>query len=434
MMIQNKVVRNASWIIVCQIIQSCAALVITMFTARYLGPSNFGLINYASSIVAFVVPIMQLGLTNIMVQEFIQRPDEEGKTLGTSITLSMISAFLCIIGVISFSAIANKGETETIIVVALYSLILIFQGLNHVHFWFEAKYLSKYTSIISLAAYFVVTLYKIYLLVTEKSIYWFAVSNAVDYMLISGVSLLFYKKKGGQKLSFSGKLAMSMLSQSKYFIISNLMITVFAQTDRVMLKLMISDEATGYYSAAIACAGITSFVFTAIINSMRPLIFESKEKSNEQYEKNLSRLYCVIIYLSLLQSLVMTLAAGLIIHILYGEAYVASVPALQLVVWYTTFSYLGGARDIWILTEKKQNYLWIIYLSGAIINVVINLLLIPRIGIMGAAAASLITQIFTNVIIGFFIKPFRQNNLLMLRGLNPMLILGFFKKRKPNQD
>lgn len=416
---KNKVIKNASWIIGIQLIKSLLGIVISMLTARFLGPSNFGLINYAASIVAFVTPIMYLGLTGVLVQEIVNTPEKEGEILGTSVTMTFLSSLLCVIGVISFSAIANHGEKDTIIVCALYSILLIFQSFEMVIYWFQAKLLSKYSSVVSLAAYILVSGYKIYLLATQKSIYWFAVSNALDYMIIALGAAVVYKKLGGRPLRFNFNTAKHLFSKSRYYIVSNMMIAIFAQTDRIMLKLMIDDAATGYYSAAVTCAGMTGFVFSAIIDSFRPMIFDDKKNNEKQYEKDMCRLYGIIIYLSLIQSLAITLFSGLIIKILYGAAYSASINALKLIVWYTTFSYLGSVRNIWILAENKQKYLWIINLSGALANVALNYILIPITGIMGAALASLVTQIFTNVIIGFIIRPIRYSNTLMLRALNP---------------
>ena len=136
----------------------------------------------------------------------------------------------------------------------------------------------------------------------------------------------------------------------------------------------------------------------------------------------------IITFLSLAQSAGFTLFSKLIIRILYGAQYAASARVLSLVVWYTTFSYLGSIRSMWILAEDKQKYLWIINLSGAITNVVLNSVLIPLMGVMGAALASLLTQFFTNVVIGFIMKPIRPNNTLMLRGCNPRLLLNCIKQ------
>lgn len=424
----NKIAKNATWIIVCRIVQAVFGLIINMLTARYLGPSNFGLITYAASLVAFVLPILQLGFNNILVQELVQHPEREGQTLGTSLLLSLITSIGCMLGVVAFAYLANPDEPVTIIVCLLYSFILVFQSLDLIQYWYQAKLLSKHTSIIGLITYLVVSAYKIFLLVTAKNVYWFALSNVLDTALISIASLILYRVHGGQKLSFSLSLGKELFGRSKHYILSSLMVTVFAQTDKIMIKLMIDESATGYYGAAFACAGLTSFVFVAIIDSFRPSIFEGQALGENVFEHRLTILYSVVIYLSLAQSVVMTALAGVIIRILYGAAYDPSAGALRIVVWYTTFSYLGSVRNIWILANNKQRYLWIINLIGALANVLLNAILIPLIGIYGAATASLVTQFFTNVIVEYLIRPITPNNRIMLNSLHPKYLLEAFKK------
>ena len=198
-------IHNAEWIVVCRIIQSILGLVVSMMTARYLGPSNYGVISYAASLVAFVTPVMQLGFNSILVQEIIASKSSEGKIIGTSLVLCLASATVCICGILGFACIANQGEVTTIVVCGLYSLLLIFQAFEIIQYWFQAKLLSKYTSIISLIAYVCVSAYKIFLLATEKSVYWFAVSNAFDYLIISIGLYVLYKKFSPSKLRFSKK-------------------------------------------------------------------------------------------------------------------------------------------------------------------------------------------------------------------------------------
>ena len=415
----NKSLKNASWIIICRVVQAFLSLIIGMITARYLSPSNYGLLNYAVSVVTFSLPIMKLGLTSILVQELVVDPEREGETLGTSVILSIISAMFCYVAVNLFVNLTNADERDTIIVCALYSSILFFRAAEVFNYWFQRHLQAKYSSTIALIAYGVVSVYKIYLLVTQKSIYWFSVASTLDHLVIAGGLFYMYKRKGGQKLEFNLEKARKLLSISKYYIISDIMVVIFAQTDRVMLKLMIDNAATGFYSAAITCAGITQFVFSAIIDSMRPAIFESKKKSEELYKLNLSRLFSIITYLSLIQSAGMTIFAPLIIRILYGAQYVDSISALQIVVWYTTFSYLGSVRNIWILAEGKQKHLWKINFFGAVANVVLNAVLIPVMGVNGAALASLVTQFLTNVVTGYIFPPIRGVNSLLIQGFNP---------------
>ena len=427
---KNRVVKNASWIIACRVIQSVLTLLVGMFTARYLGPSNYGLINYATSLVSFFVPIMYLGFNSVLTQELVTRKEQTGVLLGTSILMSLLSAVLCMIGSFSFVMIANRGEKDTVIVCLLYSTILVFQAIDLIQYWFQAHLLSKYTSLVMLFAYITVSGYKIWLLITQKSIYWFAVSNALDYLIIAVALLVIYKRLKGPKMSFSLTEGKRMLSRSKFYILTNLMVVVFSQTDRLMLKLMLSDEATGYYSAAVTSAAITSFVYSAIVDSARPSIYLNAKNDYEAYEKGMTRLYSIVIYVSLAQSIVMTLGSDLIIRILYGADYTPASPVLKLVVWYTTFSYTGLVRGVWLLAEEKQKYLVVVNLLGAAANVALNFALIPLMGTMGAALASLLTQFFSNFVLGFIIKPIRRNNILMLRAFNPAVLLDTVRSLK----
>lgn len=423
----KSVVKNASWIVGARIVQALISFLIGMFTARFLGPSNYGLVNYAASIVAFVTPIMELGITNVIVHQLIENKNEEGKLLGTALVLNMFSAIFCIIVIVIFSYLANPGSIETVIVCVLYSILLIFKAAEILNYWFQAHLISKYSSIASLIAYVIVSLYKVYLLISLKSVYWFALSYAIDNCIIAIILFFIYKKLNGQKLSFSKKHAYTLLSQGKHYILSSMMVTIFAQTDKIMLKGMLGNESVGFYTASVTCAAITGFVFTALIDSFRPLIFESKKQSVDKFENNIKLLYSIIIYCSLFQSMVMSIFAGFIVVSIYGNQYAPAVDSLRIVVWYTTFAYLGSVRNIWLLSENKQRYLWKINLSGAIANVILNLVLIPLWGINGAALASLLTQFITNVIIGFIFKPILQNNKLMIESLNPHILINAFK-------
>ena len=411
-----------------RIVQSVLNLIITMLTARYLGPSNFGTINYAASIVAFFTPIVHLGFTSILVRELISEPKAEGEILGTSL-LSCIGTALCgMVGMFAFTMVANHGETETIIVCILYSFVLLADALGLLTYWFQAHLLSKYTSIVSLIVYIIVSAYKVFLLITGKNVYWYAVSNVIDYALIGILQFVVYKHLGGSRLTFSHARFKDLFRKGKYYIISGLMIAVFAQTDRIMLKLMISAEATGLYSAAVACAGMTGFIFSAIIDSAAPSIFSSVKVSQEEFENNVRCLYSVIIYCALIQNVVITVFAKPIILIIYGKQYLAAVPALQVIVWYTTFSYIGVVRNRWLLAKERQYLIPRIDISGALANVVLNLILIPQFGIIGAAVASLVTQMLANVVMGWIIKGVRQNNKLMFQSLNPKYVVAMLRK------
>ena len=419
---KKKAAKNAAWIIACKLIQAILGLMISMFTARYLGPEKFGVVNYAQSLVTFITPVAQLGLTSTMVHELVNHPEQEGEIVATAIGMSAFSSLLCMAGLMGYVRLSSPDEPETMLICGLYSLVLLMQSLELIQYWFQEKLLSKYSAILTLAAYSIMSAYQMYLLVTQKPVAWFALSKVLEYGIIAVGLLLFYRRLSDGKLRWNEQIARRMIAQSWHYMVSFLMVMTFAQADRIMIKRMIGNTAMGYYSAAVVCANMTDFVFLAIIESLRPVILEDKRMNQQAYEECMSLLYCIVIYLSLLQSVFITLLARPIVNILYGQEYTNAVQALKIIVWYTAFSYIGTARNVWILGERKEKTLLLINFCGAVTNVGLNLLLIPRWGIEGAAFASLVTQMFTNWGIGYLLPSIRENNRLIWKGLNPRLL------------
>lgn len=424
----RKIMTNAYWLVGCHIVQSILSLFIGMVSARYLGPTNYGLINYAASLTAFLVPIAQLGLNSTLVQEIHSNRSGEGETLGSALGISVFSSCLSIVGLLCFVSVVNRGERDTLIVCALYSISLIFQTTEMIQYWFQERLMAKYIAITSLTARVVIAAYRIFLLINGNSIYWFAIVNALDYLIITVALSVCYYKLGGGRLRFSLHRVAELLHKSKYYILSGLMVVIFGQTDKVMLKLMCGNSISGYYSAAVTCAGMTGFVFTAIIDSMRPVILDNKQKDGRAYENHLIQLYSIVIYMALIQSVVLTVGSGLVVKILYGSQYEPTEKILRIITWYSAFSYIGPVRNIWILAEGKQRYLWVINLLGAMINVIGNAMSIPRWGAAGASMTSVLTQMFTNFVLCILIPSMRPCARHIVKALDIRILINFFKK------
>lgn len=422
-----KVINNAKWIIACKLAQSVLQLVVGMICARYLGPSNYGLINYAASIVAFFIPVMRLGFDATLVREYVEFPEKESEITGTSLVFNVTSSLVCLLGVIAFSAVSNVNDGTTILVCGLYSLSLIFAAAEMIQYWFQYKLLSKYSSVIMLGTYFAVSAYKIILLITQSTVHWFAATHSIEYGLIAVCLFVVYYRKGG-RLRFSWTLGKSMLKNSRHYVLAALMLVIIQNTDHIMLTSIAGKTENGFYSAAITAAGIFQFVYTAIIDSYRPIILENKKENSDEYRLNLTRVYSLMLYMSFAQSVVFTILGDIIIGILYGGDYAAAVPVFRILVWYLAFAIMGTVRNVWILAEQKQKYLWMINLSGALFNILLNSVLIRYMGACGAALASLMTQIFANFVIGFIWSPLKENNRIILKSLSPKFAFSEAKK------
>lgn len=424
---KNKVVKNAGWIIGGRLVNKLLAFLVGILTARYLGPSNYGLINYAAAYVSFFASICTLGINSIIVKNFVDHPDEEGKTIGTTLLLRAVSSLLSALMIVGIVGIVDRDEPLTVVVVALCSVGLIFQIFDTLNYWFQARLQSKYSALASLASYAAVSVYKIVLLVLGKSVEWFALASALDYTVLAVVLAAAYFKNGGQRFTASWAKAKELLSSSTSFIISGLMVSIYACTDKLMLKQMLGEASVGYYSLASAISVSWAFVLSAIIDSLYPEIVQSFNTNRIYYERKNRQLYAIVFYTSLFMSAAICLLARPFIEILYGASYLPAVQPLRIVVWYTAFSYLGVARNAWMVCENRQKYLKYLYMGAAAINVVLNLLFIPPWGASGAAAASLLTQIATTVLLPAVIRPLRANTKLML---DAVLLRGVLPKKQ----
>lgn len=415
--LKNAVVKNAGWLITGRILQMLISLIVGLLTARYLGPSNYGLINYANAYTAFFMAFCTLGINSVLVEEFINYPEQEGTIIGSTLFMRAVSSFSSACMIICIVGIIEKDEPTTIAVTSLCSIGLLFNIFDTFNYWFQSKLQSKVTSIVLLIGYAITAVYKVVLLVLQKSVLWFAFSTALDYICVGVLLLVAYRKYNGQSLSFSKAVSRRILKKSVPFILPSLMVSIYGYADKFMLKQMLSEESTGYYASAVAICGMWTFVLTAIIDSMYPLIMETFKSDKELYEKRNRQLYAMVFYISVGVSLLLSVFAEKVVVLLYGKAYLPAVGPLRVVTWYTAFSYLGVARNAWIVCEKKQKYLKYIYVLSALSNVVLNCFFIPSFGATGAALASLITQVLTTLIVPLFFKDIRYNSVLMLEGI-----------------
>lgn len=409
--------KNFSWLVSGKIIQMAISLVVSLLTARYLGPGNYGLINYSTTYITFFSAICTLGISAILVKNFTDKPGEVGITIGTTLCIRLLSSLISALLIILTVSIVDKGEQLTILVSSVVCVSLVFQPFETFNYWFQYKYKAKIIALVSLIAYISVASYRIILLVQNRDVVWFAFAFALDYAVVAILLLFYFKKNGGPKLKASMKKAKELLKSSYHFILSSLMIAIYGYTDKFMLKQMLDESSVGYYSIATSICTMWVFVLQAVVDAMYPTIMKLHKENYDAYKRKNRQLYAIVFYIAIGMSLVVTVLAPLGIHILYGDAYLPSINPLRIVTWYTAFSYLGVARNAWLVCEGKQKYLKYMYFLAAAINVCLNLCLIPIGGPSGAALASLVTQVFTSLILPSFFKETRENVRLMLESI-----------------
>lgn len=419
---KQKFTSNTIWSLIGRVFQVGVTFITTMLIARYLGPEKHGIITLSYSYVYIFTSIASLGLNDIVVKELLDKDNDKSEVLGTMLTLKTIASLLSI-GLVYLVITSINDSSIVVTITMLQSLSLLFQICDSLTYYYQSELLFKKVAIITIISYGLTTIFRIVGLINKYDTEWFAIAVSLDFLLVSVINMIAYFGDGN-KLKFSKKMVKPLLAKSYNYIFASVMINIYSRADTIILGEMINETNVGYYNAATTICNAWPIILLAIIDSARPIIIDLYENNRKEYEKRYKQLYASIFYISVAVAIVFIVFSNLIISIIYGKEYMPATLPLKIVCLGTAFSYFGVARGIWMQCENKIKYEKIIYLLGAIINIVLNLILIRLYGIAGAAIAIALTQFFTNFVVIYLIKETRDNAKLMIDGI---LLKGVFK-------
>lgn len=416
---KSKTAKNAIWLIVEKIFTMSMSLLTLSLIARYLGPENYGILNYAISFVALFAIFSTLGLETVSIKSIVQKEDAEGTIIYSSLIIKLIGSILLILLTlisIWIVGIENKIQIYLIIIMAF---VYVFRAFEALEYWVQAYQNSKLSSSVRVIVSFICAILKILAVVFDLGIIYLGLIYIVEVLLISiGLFYVYVKyREDKSEWNFSLNYVKLALSQSWYLIISGILVMLYTKLDKVMLGNMVSKEQLGFFMAALAVSNLWLFIPTALINSFKPIIMKLKKVDEEKYLKKLQQMYSILILINICCSIIVFLFSDLIICILYGEEYKYAGKLLTISIWAGCFSVLGTARGIWMICEGIQKYS-ILYLGiGSIFSICMNLVLIPKFGAMGAALTTLCTEILTTVITPICFKKTRLFTKMFFKAL-----------------
>lgn len=415
--IRTAFIANSAWIVFEQIYKMSLNLVIGVLTARYLGPNNMGIITYAATYVNAFIPFATLSMEYVVIKDIVEKPKKSGEIIGSGIFLRIIASLISVIIILGIVSSMKFGDKTYIIVTLLTSLSLIAGSLTLVDSWLQAQLRSKYATIIKSISYTMMSAYRIYILATGKNVIWFAFSVSLDAIVTALFYGYFIVIKSNIKIKISKESMRHLLTQSVPFIFSSFMIVIYGQLDRIFLDYYHGEEALGLYGVGSNLSYLWQIVPVAIITSARPVIINAKNNSHELYLKRMRQLYAFIWWLSVIVALFFTIFGDFIVRILYEEEFSSAAIILKIVSWSQGFSLLGGARAIWLLAENKNKYYVVCQLCSAFFSVLMNILLIPHYGAVGAAISTVIIQAFVALFSTMIMKQTRESTSIMMSGI-----------------
>ncbi len=409
---------NISWIFSERILRLVASLFIGIWVARYLGPTQFGLFSYAVAFASLFSSFAKLGLDDIVVRDLVSEPTKGDIYLGTAFWLKLIGsiAMLCLVGIaLQFTA----SDSITKLYVFIVASGAIFQAFEVVDFYFQSQVLSKFVSICKMTQLLISSLLKLYLMFINADLFWFVLVTLVDQATLA-ISLYLayrYQKTGGFFRCFDWVIAKKLLNNSWPLIISGFVIMVYMRIDQIMIKDILGEKEVGIYSAAVRVCEIWYVIPMIIASSLFPSVVNAKKVSESLFYSRIQHLYSFMFIVSFSIALLMTFLSDWIMVFLYGEPYREGGQVLMINIWAGVFVFWGVASSKWFLSEGLQKILTINTVVGAVVNVILNLILIPKYGVCGAAISTVISQSIASYFMNLLFSETRSNFLRLTKSI-----------------
>jgi O-antigen/teichoic acid export membrane protein len=417
----RKIIGNINWLVLERVLRNLLALFVVAWVARYLGPEQFGLMNYALSFVALFSALSIMGLNGITVRNIVSNPENKEEYLGTTLLLKFFGSLsMLIISVIGI-ALIEPDNTSVQLFVLIVALGYIFKSFDTIDLWFQSQVQSKYSVFSRSIAFVIISILKIGLVITQAPLVAFVLMYALDNLLAALLLIYLYHKK----VTFSFfewqvkyDVMKSLLKDSWPLILSGIAVMLYMKIDQVMIGNMLGDPQLGVYSAAVKLSEAWYFIPMIVSGSVFPAILNTRKKSRELYLERMQMLYDSFTSFTIFVALITTFIAPFVIHIIYGVEYIEAAAVLSIHIWAGIFVFLGVASSKYLVAENLTKISFYRTFIGAITNLTLNFILIPEHGILGAAIATLISQMLSSYVLNALFKKSKIAFIMQSKSFN----------------
>jgi polysaccharide transporter, PST family len=418
------IITNTGWLFADRVLRMGTSLIVGVWVARYLGKDQYGLFNYALAFVSLFSPILTLGLDDVVVRHIVSTSSSKDEILGTTFWLKLLGGIASVFVAVGAMFFLGEHDTTKISLVVILAIAGVFRAADTVELWFQSQVKSKYTVIAKNLAYLLSNLIKVGLILTQADLLAFAWITLAEFAMGAVGLVIVYQARGLsiQLWKWSFPVAKTLLKESLPLIFSGFAIMIFMKIDQIMLGQMRGNGDVGIYSAAVRISELWYFIPTTVVASVAPAIYAAKEKSEALYYQRIGQLLRLLACIALAISIPMTFLSNNIILAMFGSKFAEAGPILAVHIWTSVFVFMGVATSPWFIAEGLNNVSLGKTLLGAILNIILNILLIPKYAGMGAAIATIVSQAVAAFISNGFDKRTQKLFKIQLQSILPFSI------------
>jgi O-antigen/teichoic acid export membrane protein len=410
---------NSAWLFADQVVRMAAGLLVGVWLARYLGPEQYGWLNYATAIFGTVGAFTSLGMNAVVVRELAKEPAAADAWMGAAFFLKSLGGvvgFLICLGAAALQPAAMAATRPLIIIVALG---LFFQGLDVYDVYFQATGAARVSAWVRIAACVLANLLKVGLILAHASLAVLAATATVELAFAAAGWLLAGGKTGRTPGGFRvdrGHVA-SLLRESWPLALSGLAIYVQAYADQLVIGLFLGGTQLGEYSAALRLVAVFGFLPMVLQTVASPEITRAKRDDAQLYRRRLYDFYRLMFVVFVGTAVPMIAFGPWVITRLFGASYAGAAALVPWLAFRLFFTNLGVARSVFITNESLFRFALGTAVAGAVVNLLCNVWWVPLWGARGAILASFVSFGVTTFGLEVFQPAARANLRLMARAI-----------------
>ena len=402
----NKIINNLSWLLGDKVLDIVTRLIGGVLVARYLGLELFGYLQFALAILALLVPVVTLGFRSIVIKYIALNPANNGQVMGSAFIMTLVMSLLTSASLLLFVYFFGDDEGKANIAISILTIALISHCVDPITYWNQSQLTSQYTvwaRRVSLTAGLCIKMIFVYF---SFEFIFFIWAWVIESIIKSVLLVYFYlKTQSFSSWKFDRGTAKSLLRDSWPLMFSGVAAIIYLKIDVVMLGTMLEKEQVGLYSAAVRISELFYFIPSMISATLLPAIIRSTQKGESVFKQRVQALNDALALYSIISVAFLFFSASLLINLLFGPEYSEASIILKIHAFALFFVSAGQTVNKMLIAENKTIFIMVATCLGTVINVSMNLYLIPRYAGVGAAIATIVSYAFSSYISCLFWKP-----------------------------
>lgn len=404
-----KVTKNIGWALLGKVATLLGSFIVGIFVARYLGPEQYGMMSYVIAYVSIFQTLALFGMDNIEIREEAKNKEERDAIIGTAFVLKLIFAIITIL-LIYILLQFSDNDIFTQRMIMLYSISIICNCFFVARNYFTSIVWNEYVVKTEIARTVIGVIIKIFLLVIHANLSWFIAAMTFDFVLLASGYCFSYSRKI-DKITlwcFDIKWAKYLIKQSFPLMLSLSAVVIMQRIDQLMISKMIGTENVGQYSVAFKFVEVMIFVPTIIAQTISPVLVKIRNENKDEYVGKSQIFMDLTVWICVIMAIVVCIIAYPLVRFTFGEQYLHAVPVLQIMAFKVVGDALSQTSGQLMIIEGTQKYAVIRNIVGCICCIFLNLLLIPKNGIIGSSIVSVISLFVSGFLVNALIPKYKQ--------------------------